>query len=80
MGDSMSIGILKRDVQLQMAASREVLEVARLLQRIADSEPDESRKIELRQAISDLVSTGSKIVRNARDVGQHVARVAGAMP
>ncbi|MFD2235383.1 hypothetical protein [Phaeospirillum tilakii] len=80
MSDPLSVVVLKRDVQTQMSASREVLEVAQLLQRIAEGEPDEARKNELRQAVSRLAATGSKIVQNARDVSQHVARAAGAMP
>lgn len=80
MNDPLTMGVLKRDVQIQMTASREVLEMARRLQKIIEAETDVGRKAELSSVVSDLLATGSKIVKNAREVGQQVARAAGAMP
>ena len=78
MTDYLTAGVLKRDVTTQIAASREVLDVVRRLQKIAETEPDAERKTELTSAVRALLDAGGKIVHNAREMGRQVARIAGA--
>lgn len=68
MDKKFTVGTLQQDIRTQMEVSGEILDIARALQKLAESADDNSKEI-IDATIRRLAGVGNRIVENAKDVG-----------
>jgi flagellar biosynthesis/type III secretory pathway chaperone len=75
--NNLAVSVLQDGIRKQMNASKDILDVARSLQKLLDQETDQTKQQQLQEDIEKLVGAGKLILGSARETGNGVRSLLG---